>query len=160
MPSTPFSEALPKAFDFYHLGRIELQTLENANEVEVAPSPAHVRRSCFGIAYRIEGELQGTFLLLVPLGLDVSTYSEAGNIIISRLSAGLAARHGLDTTVFPPRVLNQGQLGSLLENGGQEAHFKTYIHWQGTPKLAIELRAALLPASPASKASLEAIGHA
>lgn len=129
-------DALPRSFDFYHLGRIELHDDE-----------ATASNDRIAVAYSIEGEARAVLVLILEDGLDVSTYSEAGNIIASRLATQLATRHGLELTISPPRVLNHSQLTHLLNiNKGGEKTARTYVHRQGSR--AIELQAVLLPAPP------------
>jgi chemotaxis protein CheY-P-specific phosphatase CheC len=125
-------EALPRSFDFYHLGQIELQ------EDELPSSSDRI-----AIAYTLEGEARGALLLLLDEGLDLSTYSEAGNIIASRLATALSARHGLEVTISPPRVLSRAQLQTVLNTGGEKSA-RSYLHRHGSR--AISLEAVLLSA--------------
>src|SRR4051812_12917874 len=99
----PLLAALPEGFDFYHLGRIELQATEHEQPL-----------GQIAIAYRIEGDARGVLLLLLDEGLDTSMYSEAGNIIASQLVSRLSREDGLELTLSPPRTLGPAQLKTLL----------------------------------------------
>lgn len=146
---TSLLEALPQGFDFYHLGRIELR-----EEGTIGALPEwNTSDDRIGIAFSIEGEARGVLALLVSNGLDLSTYSEAGNIIASRLASDLADRHGLEVSISPPRVLSRSQLQLLFKSG--ERTTRSYVHRYGLH--AIPLQAVLLPA-PA--VSLEETGNA
>jgi hypothetical protein len=137
-------QALPRGFDFYHLGRIELI---DPSQTSGGATPENARNALamghFGIGFRLEGEAQGGLVLLVGEGLDASTYSEAGNIIASQLASRLSAEQNIEVTVSPPRILRGHTLKLLLAS--EEAVVRLYIHRQDG--LAIPLQAVVLPAT-------------
>ena len=138
---TLLEESLPPSFDFYHLGRIELDDAKIPIDLE-----GH-----FAIGFRFEGEARGVLLLLVGEGLDASTYSEAGNIIASRMASDLYAHHGLDVTISPPHVLSDKQLKAVFAAGTRPLSARAYVHrHRELGKLGVPLQAVLLPAAPLS----------
>ncbi len=134
------TDALPQGFDFYHLGRIELLADERAAALETRELEGR-----FAVAFAIEGEARGALLLLVDEGLDASVYSEAGNIIASRLVSSLSQSRGLELTVSPPQRLSGAQLAQLLRLAGGRAAVRDYVHRHGAQ--AILMTAVLLPSS-------------
>jgi chemotaxis protein CheY-P-specific phosphatase CheC len=136
------AESLPRSFSFYHLGQIELQ-----DEAEVLSATGHLGFLAsvdrVAAAYVLQGEVRGVLVLVFDQGLDVSTYSEAGNIIASQLANGLEERQGMVVSISPPRILSGGQLQNLLGNGQGVA--RTYLHRHGNR--VIPLQALLVPAS-------------
>jgi hypothetical protein len=136
--TSALTQALPTGIDFYHLGRIELEQTS-------APERLDLATGHFGIGYRLEGEIRGGIVLCLGEGLDVSVYSEAGNIIASQLASALSAERQLEVSISPPRVLTSQQFRSLLASG--IATLRTYIHRQGHPpgNEAVTLRVLLLP---------------
>jgi hypothetical protein len=142
----PLLEALPQGFEFYHLGRIELEA-----------RPTHGGDDNIAIAYRIEGELRGLLLLLLDETLDTSVYSEAGNIIASQLVSKLSDQEGLELTLSPPRILSSGQLRALRIQDHEQPHAisRSYVHRHGDR--VIHLTAVLLPVTAVP---LEGIGNA
>ena len=127
-------EALPTAFDFYHLGRIEL---EDESSPETHEIDAGFASDHFGIGYRLEGERRGGIVLCVAKGLDASVYSEAGNIIASRFASALAKHDQREVTVSPPLLLSSMRLKALLASGSGAV--KTYIHRQGGQNTALRV---------------------
>jgi hypothetical protein len=120
---------LPRDFDFYHLGRITL-----SDEPTEIPAPLTHASPLFSddriaVAFALQGDTPGALVLLLDGSLDVSTYSEAGNIIASRLATSLASREGREVTVSPPRVISRERLQQMLNGGAASA--RTYLHQQG-----------------------------
>src|SRR5687768_3175442 len=93
--------ALPQNFDFYHLGKVILEPVQSFSE------------DVYAIAYGLAGDLRAAIVILFDKGLDVSTYSEMGNIIVSQLSTQLSKNEGLDLIVSPPQNLSPTQLKSI-----------------------------------------------
>jgi hypothetical protein len=114
-------ESLPQSFPFYHLGEARLRpsSSESAQEIHCED------RS--GIAFTLQGEVRGVLALVFDEGLDVSTYSEFGNIIASQMATHLESRHGLTTRISPPRVLTESQLRNFLQQLGPR-FARTYLH--------------------------------
>jgi hypothetical protein len=127
-PIAELIDSLPQEFDFYHLGRIELSdepaSLLQANAATDALGIASDDR--VAVTYALQGEVQGALALLLDGGLDVSTYSEAGNIIASRMATALAANEDREVTISPPRVLSGERLRKWIE--GAKPATRTYLH--------------------------------
>jgi hypothetical protein len=154
MPST-LTQALPQGFDFYHLGRIDL---EPGDAISSESAKRALASDHFGIGYRFEGEARGGLILLVGEGLDPSVYSEAGNIIASRIASSLSGEGRLEVAVSPPLLLTRLQLTRLLAS--EDAVVRLYVHRQ--EHRAIPLQAVLLPSTAFSPldSSEEASGNA
>jgi chemotaxis protein CheY-P-specific phosphatase CheC len=60
-------------------------------------------------------------------GLDLSMYSEAGNIIASKFATKLADQYQIDVVLSPPARLQQSQLEYLI-GASTEVAQKTYVH--------------------------------
>lgn len=134
-------EALPEGFDFYHLGRIELDQSTPVATFAVSSDQ-------LAVAYRLQGDVRGALILIFGREHDASVYSEAGNVIASRLATELSSRRGFDVAISPPQRLTSRQLQPLLQSGGAIA--RTYVHRHGSS--AVKLTAVLL----SSKETLDA----
>lgn len=115
--------ALPHTFDFYHLGSVELKPMP---PLTVLPEPIELN-GVTGIAYQFKGDFQGLLLLLVASELDVSTYSEMGNIIASRLANSLQSKEGLDVLITPPKVLERAQVARIIQSNPNQI-YSAYDH--------------------------------
>jgi hypothetical protein len=124
--------ALPNHFDFYHLGKVELQSdhFESLQDNRA-------------VAFRIYGDVGGvedmTALMIIFFdpALDISTYSEFGNILGSKLVSQLNSDQNLDLMVSPPVVLNASQLGKIDLNTAPAVR-KTYIHIYNNTVIPVE----------------------
>lgn len=123
-------ESLPESFSFYHLGEVRMQD-------SAAPSPSlrdggavspFVSTDRLAVAFTLQGDVRGALVLVFDQGLDVSTYSEMGNIIASRMVTRLGDHEGLDVSLSPPRILTAAQLQGLMRSGRREA--RAYMHRQ------------------------------
>lgn len=99
-----FYEALPDHFPFYHLGEVRKELTQDPFEI------AHALESSVAIAYRLQGDIRGLFVILFRPSLDPSTYSELGNIIASRTVTRLHAEKGWDIILSPPRILSSAEI--------------------------------------------------
>jgi len=124
MMTTPSLEllthSLPENFSFYHLGEIALRDRSSLP----ATLPTDDRAA---MAYTLRGDIQAAVVLMLEPGLDLSMYSEAGNIIASRLATQLAEKHGIDVVLSAPVRLERAQL-ELLAKTMPEFTEKTYVH--------------------------------
>jgi chemotaxis protein CheY-P-specific phosphatase CheC len=78
-------------------------------------------------------------------------YSEAGNIIASKLATILSEKHGVDVVISPPVRLERAQL-NLLASATQEIAEKTYVHSHAGKEVLLD---ALLLNYSAAKAPAE-----
>ena len=128
------SAALPEHFPFYHLGEV---TSRESNE-EPTPDEDSV-----AISFRMHGDLQGILIVLFERGLDVSLYTELGNIIASQTATRLNQQQAMDVMISPPRLLAQGQVKNLLgslenENTKTPRIRRTYLHTNGKVTVSVE----------------------
>lgn len=108
------ANALPSHFQFYHLGEVEMTPLLNSFADTTS------------IAYRLSGEITALLVLSFAKELDMSIYSEVGNIIASRLVTQLS-EEGIDVTISSPKHLDPKQIKLLL--GNKESIIRrTYAH--------------------------------
>ena len=114
-------DSLPSSFPFYHLGQVAQLTQGTIeSETELASS------DLIAVAFTFQGETHGVLALLFNQDLDVSIYSEMGNIIASQMANTLQLSHGLDVSISPPRLLTHHQLKKLLS--GSHGKVRTYLH--------------------------------
>jgi hypothetical protein len=125
---------LPNQFDFYHLGEVE--RCEQGDELFLDDLSS--------VAYKINGDVNGLMITLVPQGLDLSVYSELGNILASRLATALTEKLGLDVMISSPSLLKVEELQRLLERNYQRIT-STYQHrYQGT-SVRVEVLILIVP---------------
>jgi hypothetical protein len=139
-------QSLPENFPFYHLGEVQLDVSQATPDSVLANADSDDR---LAIAYSLQGELRGLLAVIFEQGLDISTYSELGNIIASRMATQLEAEHGLAVSISPPRILSSLQFKNLLKQGGP--HLARIYQHQHQGQI-IPLRALVM--------STEGTGHA
>jgi hypothetical protein len=110
--------SLPNQFPFYHLGTIE-QNRE--------PQAQADWDDLLVIAYSLKGDLDAVFLIGIEKGLDASVYSEAGNIMASRLVTALDREAGLDVVLSPPQILSD-ELFTKLSAQWRTLLDRDYLH--------------------------------
>jgi hypothetical protein len=126
--------SLPESFPFYHLGTIEAN--QRADE--------HSDLSDLQIiAYALKGDVDAVFLVGIEKGLDSSVYSEAGNILASRLVTALAREASLDVVLSPPQILS-GDLYSKLDARWETLLERDYLHLH--EKNSVQVRCRLVGA--------------
>lgn len=113
------SNALPEGFDFYHLGKVEAQTAEPED------FPAFEDTICMG--YGFQGDVNGILIAIFDRGLDVSAYTEMGNVMASQFATRLSQKSGLDVMITPPRQLQDNTLGHLSRSASSTLA-RTYHH--------------------------------
>lgn len=125
------SNALPEKFSFYHLGEI---TLAPKDEKTALPSNLqdHV-----ALGFTLQGDWQAALVLIFDRGLDLSTYSEAGNIVASKLVTRLSQEHGVDLVLSPPTEIEEKQLG-LLEKNSLNSAMRIYFHSYGKNLIPVQ----------------------
>ena len=111
------SEALPSSFNFYHLGKVELQP-------DLQP-PTY--DALYGISFHLRGDLHAILVILLEKNLDLSLYSELGNILASKIANQLFVDRQLQVEISPPQTLSENQLASILQSGSSTTR-KTYVH--------------------------------
>jgi hypothetical protein len=126
--------SLPENFSFYHLGEISLR---NPNEIRQASLTLPIDDRRAALAYRLRGDLQAEVVLMLEPGLDLSMYSEAGNIIASRLATQLAEKHQIDVVISPPTRLEHEQLARLMSVTVEKIE-KTYVHSYAGREILLE----------------------
>ncbi len=141
--------ALPHEFQFYHLGKVELQSID----VSTARSPVAPGIQLFtaqqdslqflstaleelitidfketdAIAYHLFGDLRALIIILFAKDLDFATYSELGNVLASKIANQLSLDNGADILISPPQQLNHAQIEQLIQNKNTVIR-RTYTH--------------------------------
>jgi hypothetical protein len=128
------TDSLPESFAFYHLGEIASRESKKAPELQPQNMFDDHRAA---LAYTLRGDLQAAVVLMIEPGLDLSMYSEAGNIIASRLATQLAEKHGIDVILSPPARLQRAQL-ELLAKAASDVAEKTYVHIHAGKEILLE----------------------
>ncbi|MEK6706654.1 MAG: hypothetical protein AABZ06_12790 [Bdellovibrionota bacterium] len=129
----PLISALPTEFEFYHLGNVKLSPGE---PVEFANLESLVD-DYFAIAFSFLGDLRSVLVILFDRDLDVSTYTEMGNVLASQIAVHLNKEEGLDVMISPPHVLNPTQLRKLLAYGAPIIR-KKYLHSHGNRIVTVQ----------------------
>ena len=130
--------SFPEGFAFYHLGKVE-----KIGHSETSES-AFLNR--VGVSFNLYGEETSLIVLLFDKTLDVSTYTEMGNVLASRIASRLGNDSGLETMISPPRFLSSEQLQSqvspvlsALENSGIRIQVQDYAHNHGENSISLQL---------------------
>ncbi len=126
------THSLPENFSFYHLGEIALSDSKKTRSALLDESDNRA-----ALAYTLRGDIQAAIVFLIEPGLDLSMYSEAGNIIASRLATQLAEKHGIDVVLSSPVRLERAQL-ALLVSATREITNKTYVHSHAGKEVLLE----------------------
>jgi hypothetical protein len=108
-------DALPERFQFYHLGDVELQSYE----IHVEDTSA--------VAIQLFGDLRALVVVLFPKDLDVSTYSELGNVLASKIANHMSLQNQIDIVISPPQILNRTQIDQLSKSESSITK-RTYTH--------------------------------
>jgi len=124
---TNLKEALPKEFSFYHLGSVEMRSQREFTETNAEL----ILEDLNAVAFSFQGDFRGVLIILVEKGLDVSIYSELGNILASRLATELT-HDGYDVMITPPRLLQAPQLERLIQTPQKKIHGKYQHLYQNT----------------------------
>ncbi len=123
---TKLLSALPREFEFYHLGSVKLQEAAlAAPRPELFPAASEDQVPAIGYSFR--GDVSGVLILNVPGGADVSLYAEMGNIIASQVATRLARDEQLDVMISAPNYLSSAALRKLL-TGPSRLESRTYLH--------------------------------
>lgn len=134
-------ESLPEQFDFYHLGSIQKASSE-ASRADLLITPDSIN-----LSYLIHGDERGVFLVSIAPGLDLSMYSEVGNILASRLSQGLSQAEDKDLLVSPPKPIPFKKALELIKSNSSWIH-QTYVHQHGGQLVSIQTYVCLAPIYP------------
>ncbi len=132
--------AFPHQFDFYHLGKVEQYSNANVSSDD-----------CIAVAFKLYGDMSALVILAFSIELDISTYSELVNILVSKIANQLGSRSGIGVMVTPPKILEHTQFKRLLNHNGPIFR-RTYAHFN--QKSVIPLETWVLPTSA------EGIGYA
>ena len=103
------ADALPENFNFYHLGRVEAQTVLEASDVTGAIADSDA------VAFTLQGDRRATVIILFEKGLDQSMYAEMGNVMVSRLASTLSETGEIDVIISPPKNLASNMVHSLVK---------------------------------------------
>lgn len=126
--------ALPEKFSLYHLGEVTGQPDAAKGELSSGDDSQ-------AVSFRLHGDAEGVLLVLFERGLDVSLYTELGNIIASQAVTRLQQQKGLEVMISPPRLLGREQLAKLLASLSSVAipHLRrTYLHTNGRVIVPVE----------------------
>jgi hypothetical protein len=128
------STALPREFDFYHLGQVSIHE-------EIIPTDFSEMKA---VGFSFQGDLRGLMVLLFDEGLDASAYTEMGNVLAARIATQLSKERGLEIMISPPSAMPRERLEQLID-AGHVIIQRTYMHRHSG--LAIPIQALLLPAT-------------
>ena len=126
----------PESFAFYHLGKVEKISSQEQTDFS----------NRVGVSFNLYGESTSLIVLLFDQKLDVSTYTEMGNVLASRIASKLGNDSGLETMISPPRFLTTEQLQSqispvlnALASSGVSIQAQDYAHNHGETSVALQL---------------------
>jgi hypothetical protein len=115
-------EAFPQVVSFYHLGTVNASAPSTTLTLTASELSEKV-----GLLFRFLGDFSGSFLFLFDKGLDLSIYSELGNVLASQIATHLSENHERDILISPPHTLTHTQLVTLLKSS-QPRFQQTYFH--------------------------------
>ncbi len=118
--------ALPQQFDFYHLGKIQLQGTEIFIE------------NTQSIGFQFIGDLSAWMIVFFQSTLDASMYAEVGNLLASQVATQLYFKNGLEVMISPPQSFTQAQVQSLCHSSVSEIRRQTYCHFYQNSVIPIE----------------------
>lgn len=132
---TLLSQLLPEKIDFYHMGEVRLeppraQLALSAQDLDL--------RNRTAISFTLRGELQAAVVLLVRNDLDISMYSELGNIITSQLVTRLSDEKEIDDVLSAPRIIEAEKL-EFLTLLSSAAICRKYVHFFQGQTTSIDL---------------------
>jgi hypothetical protein len=127
-------DALPQQITFYHLGEVILQGSQNQDLADLDSQ---------GVLYKFSGDFNAVLILLFARDLDISMYSELGNIIASQIVQQLSGAKDLDLMISPPQLLKEGQLKRITQNNPTFVQ-RTYGHFYKNSVIPVE--ALVMPA--------------
>lgn len=108
-------DSLPEKFRFYHLGDVKRVDSPSPSRTSLESLPEDSElQGLRAVAFNLKGDVQGTLMILFNQKLDVSTYTELGNVLASKLATRLSEVRGADVLITPPRNLSPLQLEAFL----------------------------------------------
>jgi hypothetical protein len=119
--------ALPQSFEFYNLGQVSL-----TESTQTFPT-----QDCTAIGFRLYGDVTALLILLFPLGLDVSLYSEMGNILASRIANQLTSHNKMEVMVSPPSPISEDQFEQLIRRTTGMIR-RSYVHLYKSTVIPVE----------------------
>lgn len=129
---TDASASLPESFSFYGFGAVA-----RAREAERVKSLTEILSGKAGVSFRLLGEPAVLLIVLFDSKLDVSMYTEMGNILASKLCNNLSEKGEGDLMITPPLSLTSEQLARLLRTDFPYIH-RSYEHVDQDVKVLIE----------------------
>jgi hypothetical protein len=143
-----WSRALPEAFSFYHLGSV-------VTCPHPVLSPTFEENKTF-IGFQLDADIRAILIVAFEKGLDLSLYSEMGNILASRLATEISQEIGEDVLLSPPQMLSLGLLRKILQTPSKDSLIhRRYTHTHADTDIAVD--AWILPLT---SNLTEGIGHA
>ena len=113
------------------LSPFEGNTQDENCELTTLPEDHHA------IVFSLRGELKALLIVCFEKDLDVSTYSELGNIIASRLALRLSEEAGIEVLISPPQPLSKAHL-EMLPKLGSLVTQRMYRHFYKGQVAAIQ----------------------
>ena len=126
------SASLPESFSFYGFGAVA-----RSREAEKVKSLADILTGKAGVSFRLLGDPAVLLIVLFDSSLDVSMYTEMGNILASKLCKNLSEQGEGDLMITPPLMLGSEQLAKLLRTEFPFIH-RSYEHVNQDQSVLIE----------------------
>jgi hypothetical protein len=128
-------QALPTEFEFYHLGKVSRDRSDQLPEIQFFDKMI--------VGFVLQGDIRGVLLVVFDRGLDVSTYSEMGNILAGQLVTNLSRTRDLDILISAPKVVPTEQAQRLIEQarrlpGGNGIAQQRFLHFNNLCLVNIE----------------------
>jgi hypothetical protein len=138
------SASLPDRFTFYGYG--EVSSRDSTGDLE------SLTANKIGVSFRVLGSPAALLIVLFENRLDVSMYSELGNILASKLCQKLSEQGEGDLMITPPVLITPTQLGRLSKMKLPFVH-RSYQHLDDDRIVPVETL--ILPISAGGQ-----VGHA
>jgi len=139
-----WARAFPEKIELYHLGPVTIEKTASAslaNELNAS--------DFFPLCFSFHGDQRGLLLLLLDRHLDLSLYSELGNLLASAIATELSNQNGIDVMISPPYSLNESRLKEILATNEARIIRRAYIHQ------SVRVEAFIIPSENAPE-----VGHA
>ncbi|MBY0470108.1 chemotaxis protein CheC [bacterium] len=127
-------QSLPSEFEFFHLGKVSRDRSATFPQIQFIDKAV--------VGFTLQGDFRGALLVVFDQGLDVSMYSEMGNIIASQLVTNLS-KQGLDVVISPPKTVGSDQALKLVEQasrlpGGNGIAQQRFLHFNNLYLVNVE----------------------
>lgn len=141
-----WAEALPESFPFYHMGNVEVSRQSQVS-IEISPEDHVV------LGFRLLGDMRGILFVIFDRGLDLSMYTEMGNILASRFATRLSEKEDVDVMISAPAEINEEEFHrSITVSQATRLIHRTYVHDHNQISIPVQMLVLPMPSEGAGNA--------